>query len=526
MNSFSVKYLDLRKLLYINLALLGLSLLIGYFLYRTALGWGDSLNMFSPYPHVSMKTNLSSDTMLGYVSSWYSGMNGRWPVAFLNAVGSMFSRKLFFLPEHFPWWAMRSLSLFCCLAAPFNFLFIIKLWIRKLPLLPALLVIYALWSFSPNTYSNSITFDCLFTDRFLFVYLISVVAVLIFRKAKFEKISHLLGYSLFGFFVFFEQFLVTAPFLFLFLIVLRFRGKRNKAFYFKVATANLVTMILASLAYFLSPGQQYRNTMIGLNNIGHLGVVKLFKWYMQSANIGYTLLFKESSSWWMLHSVVLIALIVYVCVTWKNIHDAAGFKDKRERIQSLQLSAFALLFVFVFHCSLVTLLVSNYFPGYSAQYTTFFLALFLTALFLNIYLKGRELLACHPMRPFLSRGVQGAAVIGGSIFLFLTVNRVNADSKDYTRIMELGRARSVIYNDIIQIHEKTGITDFVLKNAPHWPNGGYSLEPPWGFQAYFRWAKQPNITVWLEDNYDFINRPADSKSYTIDVNLLCPSISK
>jgi hypothetical protein len=83
--------------------------------------------------------------------------------------------------------------------------------------------------------------------------------------------------------------------------------------------------------------------------------------------------------------------------------------------------------------------------------------------------------------------------------------------------MKLGHLRMDLYQEILRLNQKTGISRFYLRNTPKWPEGGYSLEAPWALQAYFRWYRRPDIFVWIEDNGDFKGNLEDPGLFIMDL---------
>jgi len=206
--------LSFRMLVGLNVAILVLSVVVGACFFRGALGFADGVNMFSPYPKISVRI---AATPYEYVSDWYNHMNGRVSQAIMDCGLFVYAKAFARTPEAFPWWLMRSLSLFCAMAAPFNFL--VPAIGRGNCGLGAILGLYLTilvsWMLSYNVVTYSLWFDVLLTDRFLPIYVISLMCIILHR-GWFEQT--LFGEALHGaLYLFFavEQFLVTMPILFL-----------------------------------------------------------------------------------------------------------------------------------------------------------------------------------------------------------------------------------------------------------------------------------------------------------------------
>jgi hypothetical protein len=148
------------RLVIANVLLLAASLPVGRVLYAGAFAYADALNMLSPYPQLDAAggTNVTATNLAQYVQHWYRGLNGRWSQALMNGALASATKAFGFGPESFPWWMMRSLSLFCMLATPMNLLAGAGAFARQVrPMGFGLLVLaWGIWSSAQNTYAYSI----------------------------------------------------------------------------------------------------------------------------------------------------------------------------------------------------------------------------------------------------------------------------------------------------------------------------------------------------------------------------------
>jgi hypothetical protein len=494
------------RLAFANVILLAASLVVGRVVYQGAFAYADSLNMLSPYPQLDAAggTSITATSFPAYVAQWYRGLNGRWSQAAMNGAIEAVAKPFVRQPEAFPWWLMRSLSLFCIVATPLNFLAAAGAFGRRRAAFGAVLLVlaWAIWSAAQNTYAYSIWFDCLLTDRFVPMYLASLLSVGAARGWPSARPLPLLAFSALYLFVSVEQFLVTMPIL---LTAFAFGGAASPPFkraaVFLAGTTALSAV--SALIYFASPGQRWRNALMQVK-APDLTPHGISTWFRDAMPLGYRVLFGDhgNAAYWKLHLVVialsLVALAIGAIVAWRRASTADT--------DIWRWALFAAAFHLAYAASLATLLVSPHFPEYAAQYPALLLALGVTC---SIAALARLL----PDRAALPAAIVCTAAV--AILITLPALRHNVDS--FKEEAAYGRLRKTVYHQILETNRTTGATGFVLTNSPVRSIGG-TMEPPWGLSAYFRWYEKPGLAVVIDTNYDFAARPRDRDYVTIDLS--------
>ena len=498
-----------------NVFLLAASLLAGRVLYAGAFAYADSLNMLSPYPQLDAAggTNVTATSLAQYVQHWYRGLNGRWSQALMNGALASATKAFGFGPESFPWWMMRSLSLFCMLATPMNLLAGAGALARRIqPIGACLLVLtWGIWSSAQNTYAYSLWFDCLLTDRFVPMYLASVLAVGISRGWPGRRPIALAGFAAIYLFVAVEQFMVTLPVL-LAGYAIYGRPPNAAARTLRILAGSIALSGVSALIYFSSPGQQWRNHLMNVK-APDLSPAGLYGWFKDAIPLGYAVLFGHHNPaiYWTLHLLLLLTgtgvLMTAGFAVWRvRSSDPSAAKQLVEREDVFRWALFATCFNAAYAASLATLLVSPHFPEYAAQYPGLLLTL---GLVFSLAAIVRVLAAPRT-------AVVLTAACALAVLLAVTLPALRTNVASFKEEAAYGRLRKSVYHRVLEVNRETGASGFVLTNSPVRSIGG-TMEPPWGLSAYFRWAGQGNILVLIDTNYDFATRPLDRQYVTIDL---------
>jgi hypothetical protein len=466
--------------------------------------------MLNPYPQLDAAggTNVVARNVAEYVRHWYFGLNGRWSQALMNGTLAGVTKLFGFGPESFPWWMMRSLSLFCMLATPLNFLAAAGAFRPHLRLMGIFLlaIVWGTWSLSQNTYAYSVWFDCLLTDRFVPMYLTSVLSVGVASGWPTRRPLHLLGFAAVYLFVAVEQFLVTLPVL-LAAYALRDLARTSASRAFRIFVGSIALSALSSVIYFSSPGQQWRNSLMNVK-APDLSPVAIFNWFQEATPLAYGVLFgpRHGAIYWSLHALLLVAgltTLLALALRSDRLRKLAAKINTKETGRWVLL---ATCFNAAYAASLSTLLVSPHFPEYAAQYPALLLTLGLIFSFAAVVSTADRPLAIL---------VTAVSAIG--VLFAITLPAVRANVASFREEAAYGRLRKAAYRQVVDLNRQTGASAFVLTNSPTRSIGG-TMEPPWGLSAYFRWIGQNDLLVFIDTNYDFATRPKDRQYTTIDVS--------
>ncbi|MGO9117106.1 MAG: hypothetical protein ACLQPD_05785 [Desulfomonilaceae bacterium] len=547
-----MKRIASRPLFLANVAILLISLCAGGWLYSGALGWVDALNMCCPYQLIG--GGNESLTAWDYVRDWYTGVSGKVFFAFLGSLSCTYSRHFAPTPESFPWWMLRSLSLFCIIAVPVNFIYASRLFGREQVAIGALALasLWALWTINNNTYSYSVWFDMLFADKCLPMYLLSLMACGV-SSGWFDR--NWMRWSIFAIIyvlISYEHLLPSVP---LILLAYSIQAAPTTGFMRslakRLATYTLLSLC-AALMYFMSPGQQLRMTMLPHRPLRDLTLTRLWWWYKDSVPLGYDVLlaphentlvagigFDEVWSakayvlFWVLHTVVLFTVLGMTIISYymyrKAERLALPHKDKIWELFAAGLLASS--FMIAYPASLTTLILTSYFPQYAIHVPALLLAigLFCCVAFVIRFFGSETFCVIHhngaglvdPRNEVMkNRRSRRAAIIVFAvmltlIFVLVTIPNIGKIQASYREVMKQNALRRSIYEDLLDRNQRTGDTHFILGGFPL-NSLGVSLDAPWGLAAYFRWHHRPEITVYIDNNYDYPTRPLDKRYVTVN----------
>jgi hypothetical protein len=511
----------------LNLLMLVASLILGAILYHGAFGYADALNMYNPAPQLDAASGTTrvASGLPGYVRDWYCGLNGRWGQALMNGSIQMLSRSLVHRPETFPWWLMRSLSLFCLIATPVNFLRGTRQFGSPHRAQGAVLLALAwmIWSAANNTYGYSLWFDVLLTDRFVPMYLASVLAVLVGTGWPARRAAPLLAFSALYLLIAVEQFLVTLPIV-IGLYGALAAGRRGWRRLEPFALAAVLSGVSAVI-YAASPGQQWRNRLLQLQ-APDLSPHGLFTWFKTAMPLGYRVLLGPGDAiYWKVHLLLLLGSLVLLAAGGAALvrRRASWTAGSPRLVEALTVLAAALAFQVAYACSLATLLVSPHFPEYAAQYPALLLTLAL------VLTTGAAFRLADPTIWTTGAGavddasavdrttvlLVGACLV--AVLVTITFPALTADAASFREEARFGALRKRVYRRVLDLNARTGATGFILTNSPLRSIGG-NMEPPWGLSAYFRWIHRQDLAVVIDTNYDFSTRPQDREYVTVDVS--------
>jgi hypothetical protein len=519
----------------LNILVFLLILFLGKNIYIDLLGSGDSLNMWSPHPHLdfSGKQLNKPGNIFKYIQLYYSGQNGRVGAAILNSMVWCYSDFFIQDPQDFPWWLFPTLSLFCLIIIPFNFLFLknyVPVQLRKVFIFIFFFFLVGFWTFNNLIYSYSVAIGALFTGYFFPIYFLSLVSGKCYKENSWERkgLKILMAFSFIFVGLFTEHFLVSLPFFFFALFFLQIDNAyfrdffllRKKLFW----NASYITFLwlITILIYIFSPGQIYRLKMMDVGSVTFISrIIKKLPKLFSIISLTKILLIGA------LYLLIFLVLIFLLRKLWLKIFLN---KERPENVQgfinNFKLGIFSILVLFSFKSCLALSLISLYLPPYALSYPFFLLLLGLSCTLMFfiyfIYQNGTGLIYSEIFNTFIIKAKgKGKAITLLAAFVFLTlfgfrfffeVRKINTK---YMEIVNRDRLRRKIYNNIIEQTRISDAKNFLLVNFPL-DSYGWTLEAPWGFDAYFRWLKQKNISVFLEGNYDYPLRPMARKYFILD----------
>lgn len=536
-------WLHRRTLLLINILILLFSLGIGACFLRWSLGFADVLNMFSPYPVIDAAhgaTRIATGAW-GYLQDWYNGMNGRVSQALLGCAISAYSKLFASRPEDFPWWLMRALSLFCIIACPLNFMvpaYSIRR-VRPTSVFLLLLAIWGSWTLSHNVVSYSLWFDALLTDRFLMIYIVSVMCLAIYKGWLNNKWYLIVLHGCAYMFLAVEQFLLTIPLLFLAFAWIGADNDKPLLFWIRRISFYLVLSLIAAYVYFHSPGQQWRMSMMTTHPAGaplQYYVEGFLKWLKRD---GYSVLFNGRGALiGLIFNCILYTFVAVTTIAATLSHSIA----KRLKFNTLEVlgdlfhsSVLATTFLTAYMTSLSTLLISRNFPEYAIHYPALLLAIGIAYSILTLIqlfdagtrqallaaLAGEETEETMPNSSLNYRGSIITGIVLTGVLLWVTLPALPKLRSSYQEVKTNNQVRHVVFQHVIDTYQTTGQTHFILTKCPPRSHGG-TMEPPWGVEGYFRWRNYGILRVYLDDNYDFPTRPLDKHFVTIDCSSFLP----
>ena len=465
--------------------LLGLPLAValGLGLCGRDLGWSDSLVIArSPVLH-DLQPSVAE-----YTRYWYTHLNGR---AAQGAVASLarlpFARAA--SPERFPFWLYAGLSFFCALQAAVLCGACVAR-VRRAPGQGALVTaaVGAVWATNPVSFAN-ITYHhlAIFLAYLLAAYLTALwfwhaLGLASASASRGGLALHLLGYlflSAYG-----EIVLLSIPLLGVLAWAAGSRAPRSSVFWLRVVGAYTALSAAAAAVYWFSPGQRYRVRVLGVGLptadagplVRTLELVPV-RFFGLSPALGLALYAAVALS---------IALLLAMGGRTRRLATAAGV-------------------LFVAHAAALAPALSVDLPPRTAIYPAL---LFVTCVSLLVLAavewlagRGRE----NASRPSPRRGALALAACG-LLGCAVAARQIREDVRIQAERREFFTLRQRVYEYVLGVHDYGGASAFVLTDCDLAPDGT-AIEPPWGLQAYFSWARTPPLQVFIDTNYDFAERP-------------------
>ena len=203
-------WMRLRPVLVVNVGLLLLCAMMGYWLYagKITAGLSDDWTILDPTPW---------DTASDYVLGAYLHLNGRLASHMTQFFWWSVNRIFHFDPETYPWWLILSASLFCIVATPLNIIIAGKRLVGYSRAAGGWLLagVWAVWTLSDPVYGGS-TMATLFYVHIFPAYLLSLGLLWIARPIWGRGVGWWLPPALLFLYAALssEQLLVTVPLLY------------------------------------------------------------------------------------------------------------------------------------------------------------------------------------------------------------------------------------------------------------------------------------------------------------------------
>jgi hypothetical protein len=470
-----------RTVVLAHLVCLPLSLALGFALCGTDLGWSDSLVIAR-----SPVLTAPQPSPVEYVVGWYTHLNGRVSQAVVASLVRLpFSRSP--TPESFPFWVFAGLSLGCALLA----VVLVGTSVARVQraFLPGVVVaglLLASWATNPVSFEN-VTYHHL---AIFLAYMLPCYLTALWFWHALDLASglpstrgillHAIGYLFLSAYV--EVVLLTIPLLgILGWATAQRRQRRPWSFWARTVAGYAGLSVVAACAYWFSSGQRYRVAAlgVGLPTTDVAPVVRLVR-LVPVEFFGLSPTFGAVA-----YGVAVLGILGLL----------------RSRRQSARQYASVSAVLFAAHGAALSPALSVDLPARTAIYPALLLV---TSVAL-------ALLAAVEAR------CQGGAVAptGGSTLWVVVVSLVAvaiavAQGRECMSVQKERRqffaVRQRIYDYVLGLHDHSGANGFVLTHCDLAPDGT-AMEPPWGLQAYFGWARRPRLQVFIDTNYDFPRRP-------------------
>jgi hypothetical protein len=411
------------------------------------------------------------------------------------------------------------MAMFFTISTPVLFIATMPPSIKPLTNLGAILAVvyfWLIWTFNPTTFETSAWFTAaeligysgpIFIIILLF-YLAGTQKFFIGRFSGIFLIILGITIGLIG-----EQYLLAYPFLIFGATLVGYRtGKIAKYDLVRVIFPTIVGLCIGLFIYWAAPGQQARNNLLNLH-ILDLHISNALDIYIKSVKYGYRYLLETPLEGSLglnflitLHSLVVVFISI---LAWCDLRRKLFLRIFAA--EGVGIFIFAVLSAY--HACFMTLVVSDYFPGYAAIFPGLLLtALWFMLLFpvFNFYYqsyKKKYRRLCYVV--FL------ASLL---MILLLTVLNLRKNIETEKLVRANAELRKSVYSDILKLVENKKGQRYALVDCQiaH-PKYSWSMEPPWGIEAYFRWRDLGQTKVYLKGNYDF---PKDWSSGE-DVTLSC-----
>lgn len=470
-------------------------------------GWGDSISDGS--------TQYSS--FFDYIETWVNKSNGRISQALIFATLFHPIRQYIDSPLSYPWWLIRGLCFYCTIAAPYILFITFSKYTKnsdKLLKLFFLTFLYIVWSFNSRTYESFAWFSAsVFGGYALSLFLYTCFIYFLFEISQENYTKNIFKLYLFLISLFFslllEPYIAVIPFTIILMSFVRFSGILKASQILKSALYGLAGSIFGLIILLSSPGQASRNKSLSL------GLNKLFESFIFSITYGYRyLLDYEVGSNLIVKTVVYIAhlcLFLYLC---KRAFSGVPLKKLGQHIipENNRPYIFLLAILLIYHCFFCTLIISDYFPTYLSMLPAFMLAsIYAILIYMTLLSKSTGILRAWPKS---KKMIYVALTL---LILSLLGKHLIENRKTNLSISSNDTRRLAIYKVIEQDYRLNGTTSFAIINCPVASTKfNYSMDPPWGYTAWFEWIGIKDLKIYLQQNYDFPSNWNDGTYKIID----------
>ena len=495
------------KYIKINVLLVTLSLLLAYFLSLSTIGaWGDSITMGS-----------SDVTFVEYIIKWWNNTNGRLSQAIIFA--SLFQpfRQFIDSPLGYPWWLITAFCFYCVILVPYLVLNTYSKFTNestKSFKIFFLVFVYATWSINSRTFESFSWFNTSVLCGYalsLTLYCILLRWLFITTPIFIQKIQtriFLLLISLF-FSLLLEPYIAVIPLTIFLVTFFRFSNFIRLKTILIINLYGIVGSILGLAILLSSPGQINRNKSLGI------GLHKITESFIFSITYGYRYLldYEVGSNFIVKNLVFLTHLLLFLFIYKMAFHNLPILKICNHNIpEKNKPYIFLLIMLVVYHCFFCTLLISDYFPTYLSMLPAFILASIYAVVIFKTFTSSNSWFALKwPRRLNLLR------TILASLLILLLAKHLNENTKTNLSISNNDTRRLAIYEIIERDYRNKGTTSFAIINCPVASTKfNYSMDPPWGYTAWFEWIGIKDLKIYLQQNYDFPSNWNDGTYKIID----------
>lgn len=471
---------------------------MGYLFTKGSIGgWGDSISHGS-FP----------GSFFDYIKIWIDNTNGRLSQAFISALMFQPARSILNSPVDYPWWLIRGLSFYCLSASCIFFIssFIEYTDQKRLLFKYIFIIMIIIWLFNSRTYESFAWFSPSIFAGYafsLYIYTYFFRCLVIAEKSKIFRLKTYLIITAvsFIFSLLLEPYIFIIPLTTIMIAYFRFYFLNIHKKLIFLFSATIIGSLSGLIFLVNSTGQKVRNTSL------NIGINSIFDSFFYSIYSGYRFIIDYDFTNNLIIKIVVILIHLFLFIyLFKKSFSISYFK-KFNIIISFKNKEFIFLFIslIIYHSFYVTLVISNYYPTYLAILPAFFLSFIYSSL-ISIYI-------------IKTKKVKAFKIITAIIITLLTVQLIRHSIENFRTEKDVhnnDQRRIAIYK-IITDQYNQGFLKFAIINCPLASvKNNYSMDPPWGYSAWFEWLDINDISIYLEQNYDFPKNWNDGTYKIID----------
>lgn len=505
----------------IHSSLFAISLYFVFEMFPMARINGDAMNFFSKFPNLDMRNTdfvpaLSS--FWDYLVSFYTGQNGRLAVGLMMSALWSTTQFLGYNAETVPVHFLIAFSFYCIVVSPIIIIFSLKnllnrsLSYTKIYTLSALAIIYFI--LTPSIYRYAVFFSTYSVQYAMPLLLTALLLLKISKNPQFSTKDLILDCLMIIFIqLILEQTLVATPVIYMGYRVYQALHRSDlKNDLIKISSVVLFCYIASFCIFLLSPAQIYRMSITVGDGITLQGISV---WISQLLGVIFEEGFRKAVPFFSLGKAVwslFFGLSFIVCGF--QIFKIRNFLFKFDVANLTQDDKTKILQFFsglAFLACMSINLATPYLPEWALVYPMFLSLIYLnlTALIFYKYYSYKFNQFRYLKKVFISLVILS--------FTFSSYTSYNENKQWTVALNKMDELRYHLYRWALESYKTNPNSDMIFMDFPKTPFGWY-IEPPWGFEAFFREKLDNKDIVRAGINEELVYLPKLNQTTAVRLN--------